>query len=230
MTLPSPPLLPNQVRHLRAPQRLVFPEEALVPETQLHLELRTLLYQLLRDYLGARATVSSDQFVYWVADDPTQSLAPDACVRRGAPSDLLRSWKTWERGAPEVAVEIVSDSDAPESAWLHKLALYKKLGVLELVRFDPEAAPDGRLRVWDRAEDDLVERALEGEIAPSTVLPLTWIVAPADEIPSALRFTSGDAQAPLVPSRAEARRSESEARRAAEARIAELEAELKRRG
>jgi Uma2 family endonuclease len=200
----------------------VFPEEALVPETQLHLELRTLLYQLLRDYLGESATVSSEQFVYWMADDPVQCLAPDACVRRGGSRALLRSWKTWERGAPEVAVEIVSDSDSPESAWSEKLARYKQLGVVELVRFDPEAAQGNRLRVWDRAEGDLVERDLEAEVAPSTVLPLTWIVAPADEIPAALRFTAGNVAAPLVPTRAEARRD-------AEARIAALEAELKRR-
>jgi Uma2 family endonuclease len=247
MTLPTPPLTLDQVRHLRAPERLVFPEEALVPETQLHRELCMLLYQLLRDYLEGSATVGSDQFVYWVADDPTQCLAPDACVRREPSRGLLRSWKTWERGAPEVAVEIVSDSDSPESAWSQKLARYKALGVVELVRFDPEA-PGGRLRIWDRAEGDLVEREIDGEIAPSTVLPLTWIVAPADEVPTALRFTAGDAAAPLVPTRAEALRAEAEAhraeaealraeaeaetkaRRAAEARVRELEAELKRRG
>lgn len=115
MTFPSPPLPRNQIRHLQAPQRLVFPEEALVLETQLHLELWTLLYQLLRDYLGDAATVSSDQFVYWAADDPTQAPAPDACVRRGGAAELLRSWKTWERGAPEVTVEIVSSPLAAAS-------------------------------------------------------------------------------------------------------------------
>jgi hypothetical protein len=163
----------------------------------------------------------------------------------------VRSWKTWERGAPEVAVEIVSDSDAPAPTWANKLARYKKLGVVELVRFDPAAAEGSRMRVWDRAEGDLVEREVEADVAPSTVLPLTWLVAPSEELPAALRFTSGGPSAPLVPGRtearraeaaarlaeaearraeAEARRAEAEARRAAEQRVAELEAELKRRG
>lgn len=55
----------------------------------------------------------------------------------------------WERGAPELAVELVSDSDASESAWAAKLQRYRRLGVRELVRFDCEASESG-LRVWDR--------------------------------------------------------------------------------
>ena len=107
------------------------------------------------------------------------------------------------------------------------------------------------LRVTPLARDTLHERAyrricdliLDGEIAPSTVLPLTWVVAPADDLSAALRFRGGDAMAPLALTRtegrraeaegrraeAEGRRAETDARRAAEARVAELEAELKRR-
>ncbi len=235
----APPLDAARARYLRRPERIVFPEEAEVPETQLHLELRTLLYHLMQDYVGKLATVSSDQFVYWAADDPSQCLAPDVAVRRGASNELIRTWKTWERGAPEVAVEIVSDSDASDAAWEDKLNRYRRLGVMELVRFDPEAR-GVPLRVWDRVDDDLTERVVDSGTAPSVILPLTWVVAPADGIPRALRMTSGDASAPLVPTRLEARRAEEQARRteeqarrteeqarrAAERRIAELEAEL----
>ncbi|WP_437931791.1 hypothetical protein WMF37_21890 [Sorangium sp. So ce291] len=42
--------------------------------------------------------------------------------------------------------------------------------MLELVAFDPEAAPGERLRVWDRIDGDLVERVVEGERSPCTVL------------------------------------------------------------
>jgi hypothetical protein len=91
MNLPALPLDARRARHLREPERRIFPEEAFVLETQLHLELRTILYQLLRDYLGDEFTVACDQFVYWVADDPTQVLAPDACVRRAASGGLIRS-------------------------------------------------------------------------------------------------------------------------------------------
>jgi Uma2 family endonuclease len=210
----------------------VFPDEALVPETQLHLELRTILYQLLRDFLGDSVTVACDQFVYWVADDPSEVLAPDACVRRAPADGLLKSWKTWERGAPEVAVEIVSESDSSEAAWRDKLGRYRRVGVSELVRFDASASPPGRLRVWDRLDGDLVEREVEGEAALSTVLPCAWVVAPADDLPVALRLRSAGADAALVATRAEARRQEAEARRQeraeAGARVAALEAELAR--
>jgi Uma2 family endonuclease len=227
--------------------RRVFPEDAVVPETQLHLELRTILYQLLKELFGGTATISCDQFVYWVADDPGEALAPDACVRRAPPTGLLRSWKTWERGAPEVAVEIVSDSDATESAFASKLARYDRMGVLELVRFDPDAAPGRRLRVWDRIDGDLVERVVDADVAPSAVLPLAWKVAPADGLPVALRLLTGEALVPtLVEARereaaarqheaearqreAAARQREAEARQVAEARVRELEAELARR-
>lgn len=72
-----------------------------------------------------------------------------------------RSGKTWERGAPDVAVEIVSPSHAPSLAGSEKLERYQSLGVRELVRFDPEARPgEPALRIWDRVEDRLLERDL----------------------------------------------------------------------
>ena len=209
-------------RYLEQPVPVVFPEEAEVPETQLHMELRTLLYQLLVDYLGREATVGSEQFVYYAADDPRQSLAPDAFVRVEPRGAAIRSWKTWERGAPEVAVEIVSDSDAPEPSLEEKLARYRRLGIRELVRFDPQASAGTRLRAWDRVEGDLIEREVTDERTPSLVLALVWVVAPAEGHGAALRIADADTQK-LVPTRAEARE-------AAEARIAELEAELRRRG
>lgn len=64
-----------------------FPESLEVPETQLHLLCRTILYQLLSDELGERATVCSDQFVYLDAEDPSQVLAR-MCVCAGEPRSL----------------------------------------------------------------------------------------------------------------------------------------------
>ena len=72
--------------------------------------------------------------VYWDPTDPSRCLAPDAFVRLGVPDSIFGSWKTWERGAPEVAVEIVSDSDVSEASWDAKLLRYQELGVRELVR------------------------------------------------------------------------------------------------
>ncbi|XXX80278.1 Uma2 family endonuclease [Sorangium sp. So ce134] len=230
----------RRLRHVRAPSPLHFPEEALVPETKRHLELRTLLYLVLKTF-SDRAAIGSEQFVYWSASDPRRCLAPDAFVRLGTPDTPFGSWKTWERGAPELAVEIVSEHDADTQTWEEKLGKYHELGVLELVAFDPEAAPGERLRVWDRIDGDLVERVVEGERSPCTVLDLHWVVVPAAGYPAALRLarTPDGAELVLTPEEAERRRAEAERRRAeaeqaarasAERRIAELEAELRRRG
>lgn len=216
-------------RYIEQLSPIVFPESAEVPETQLHLELRTILYQLLFDHLGPDITVGSDQFVYFDAAEPKQCLAPDVYVRlapRGAP---IRSWKVWERGSPEIAVEIVSDDDRPGDPWDVKLRRYKQMGVSELVRFDPEAPADSALRIWDRVDGALVEREPPRSQAPSLVLDLDWVLAPADGFERALRIAAGEEPRVLLMTRAEGRKAEAEARRAAEARVLELEAELARR-
>jgi len=216
-------------RYLEQRAPIVFPESAEVPETQLHLDLRTLLYQLLQDTLGEAATVGSDQFVYFDAQDPSACLAPDVYVGLMPAADKVRSWKVWERGAPAVAVEIVSHSDAPELPWRQKLTRYQRLGVRELVRFDP-LAEDNALRVWDRVQEALTEREVTGERTRSLVLNVQWVVAPAEGMARALRVER-DGQ--LVATRLEARQQEREAREqerdAAERRIRELEAELRKR-
>lgn len=219
-------------RYLEPHAPVVFPEEAVVPESQLHLDLRTLLYRLLSDYLG-EATVGSEQFVYFDAADPKQAVAPDVYVRLQPRGERIRTWKVWERGAPDVAVEIVSDSDAGESSWRQKLNAYRSIGVRELLRFDPEAPPTTRLRIWDRVDETLIERAVSLECAPSSVLPLTWVLAPAEDLEIALRILDETGQ--LFPCQAEARKAEAEARKAeaeariaAEARVTLLEAELRR--
>jgi hypothetical protein len=151
-------------------------------------------------------------------------LAPDVFLRLGSPDVTFDSWKTWERGAPELAVEIVSDSDASEAGWNTKLERYHALGIRELVRFDADAPAGERIRVWDRIDGDLVERAIEGDRTPCTVLDLTWCIAPIEEHAAALRLD--DLDGTLVPSPVERER-----RRANEAlaRIADLEAELAHR-
>jgi Uma2 family endonuclease len=73
---------------------------------------------------------------------------------RDAPFD---SWKVWERGAPHLAVEIISASDSTDTPWSAKLERYRKVGLRELVAFDADD-PDRPLRIWDFADGDLVER------------------------------------------------------------------------
>jgi Uma2 family endonuclease len=225
------------LRYRRSPTPVCFPESATVPETKRHLKLRTLLFHVLESF-AERATIGSDQFIYWSASDPSRCLAPDAFVRLGTPDSLFGSWKTWERGAPELAVEIVSEHDASERSWTDKLRKYHEVGVSEVVRFDPDAPEGERLRVWDRLEGDLVERLVEADATPCTVLGLFWVLVASEGLTAALRLAHDPEGHDLVltpletENRAEAaaRVAETEARRAAERRVAELEAELRRRG
>jgi hypothetical protein len=102
------------------------------------------------------------------------------------------------------------------------------------MRFDPYAAEGSRLRVWDRIDDDLVERAVEHDATPCASLGFHWVVRSIADAPVAPRLAYDPAGERLVLTEAETLRAEAAAHRAdAEAaakRIAELEAELRRRG
>jgi Uma2 family endonuclease len=144
-------------------------------------------------------------------------VAPDVFVKLGVRNTSFATWKTWEQGGvPELAVEIQSPSDADAGPWEAKLARYRELGVRELVRFDP-AAPDGqRLRVWDRVDEDLVERVVLEDRAPCLTLGVDWVVRPIDVEPLGLRLADADGQS--LRAREEI----------AEDRVRALEAELER--
>jgi hypothetical protein len=218
-------------RYLRPPVPVFFPTEEEVPEVKLHMLLRTALFQMIRLALGDRAIVGSEQFVYFDAANPKRCLAPDVLVWVGAPDELFDTWKVWERGAPHVAVEIISPSDTPPGPWGVKLERYKQCGVQELVRFDPEseAAP---LRLWDRIEGDLVERDLT---APDGLhcdaLDLWWCVQANSEFGPMLRLARDAAGQQLLPTLEEshaeqARVAAEQARVAAEqARVAAEQAQ-----
>jgi Uma2 family endonuclease len=212
-----------EVRYLRAPKPIHFPEEAEMPEGFTHLVLRTFLFRLLRFALGAEHSVGSDQFVYWLATEPTRKLSPDVFVRLGTRQTSFGSWKTWEQGGvPDLGIEIVSPNEGDGMAWEDKLARYHELGIKELVRFDPEEPEGRRLRVWDRVRGDLVERQVAGDRTPCLTLGLSWTVCGVDGQPVGLRLVDLAGLLLEAPEEAEARaRSLAEARAvAAEARAA----------
>lgn len=224
----EPRSLEQGFEYLRPLRPRRFPVEAKVPESVRHFELRTALYQLLSFFLRGRAVVGSDQFVYYDASNPKACLAPDVYLKLGSQHWDIASWKTWELGTPDLAIEIASRSDAPEEAWEKKLVRYHRLGVRELVRFDPRAPEP--LRVWDYVEGDLAERRLRPNSAvPSRVLALWWVVVSQEPWGPTLRLSQDASGQVLVKSEleteAEARQREAEARqREAEARQCEAEA------
>jgi len=169
-------------RYVRAPTPIHFPsEESLedaVSETKRHLEVRTTLYLLMKDALAGHA-IGSDQFVYWDARDPQKCLSPDVFVKRGTSDALFDTWKVWERGAPELAVEVVSASDRRDSDWDEKMERYQASGIAEVVRFDPMNATCP-IRAWDRVEGELLERSPDSsDLCECATLGMWWVVAPS---------------------------------------------------
>ncbi|MBK8257151.1 MAG: Uma2 family endonuclease [Polyangiaceae bacterium] len=170
-------------RYVKVEPAIHFPSEErledAVSETKRHLKARTTLFLLLESVLTGCA-VGSDQFVYYNAADPRESLSPDVFVKRGTSENDFDTWKVWERGAPELAVEIVSDSDRSERSWSEKLARYHVSGVSEIVRFDPENEVDP-VRVWDRVDGVLLERGPESTpFRECATLGMWWVVVPTD--------------------------------------------------
>jgi Uma2 family endonuclease len=211
-----------------------FPDSAEMPEGTRHFELRTLVYDFLTLAFSDVAAIGSDQFVYWDRTNPRVCLSPDAFVCFGAKDEHFPSWKVWERGVPQVAVEIISGSES-ELSWDEKLARYRQLGVSELVWFDPEV-PEQPLRIWDFVGDELLERRLFEPFAQSQLLGGYWLPVEKPSRGLTLRLsrdeqgrllfpTEAEHNAQLFQAEAEAHRMEAEAHRMeAEAHRAEVEA------
>jgi Uma2 family endonuclease len=215
--------------YARSPEPVRFPESEEVPETNRHLEIRTALYLILKRAFAEEATIGSDQFVYWDPRTAKKCLAPDAFVRMGTPHRPFRSWKVWERGAPQLGVEVISDSDEGESDWDEKLERYRAAGVSEVVRFDPldEEQP---IRIWDAVDGDLVERAPSDPARfVCDTLALFWTVVEHPSIGPMLRLARDRDGRELLPTPEEAEATAREAAAAAReaaaaARNAEAEA------
>jgi Uma2 family endonuclease len=214
--------------------------EERVPESPVHLRIRTALFLVLERRLRGKAFVGSDQFVYYEPHNPLACLAPDAFVRLGGPSELVPTFRTWEHGAPHVGVEIVSPSDARDREHERRLERYRRSGIGEVVVFDADASEP--LRIWDNVEGDLVERERSGAAwTRCDALGAYWFVTDEPRLGLVLRVAdhADGAGLWLSPDELEAQeRAAREAERAAHdterlaqlARIAELEAELRRRG
>jgi Uma2 family endonuclease len=229
MVVVEPKQTPNAPprRYLRAPVPVHFPSEEKVPESLEHVLIRTALFLMLRNALEEQAVVGSEQFVYWDPTDPKQCLSPDIFVRMGGPDRTFQSWKVWERGAPHLAIEIISDSDGGNRVWKRKLAAYQRSGILELVRFDPTDA-ENSLRLWDRVQGDLVEREVSKlGLERSDALGLYWLVEPSPEFGLMLRPCRDAAGRERLLTDREELLVEAEARRAAEAQIREAEAQAR---
>lgn len=223
---------PTGRKYVRPPAPLYFPVEERVPESPVHLRVRTALFLLLERRLRDKAFVGSDQFVYFEPHNPKACLAPDAFVRLGGPSELVPTFRTWEHGAPHLGVEIVSPIDARDRQHGRRLERYRRCGIAEVVVFDADAVDS--LRIWDLIEGDLVERDRNGpDFTRCDTLGAFWFIQPDARLGLALRVADqadGSGLWLTAEEAADAERAAHDAERATQAaRIAELEAELARR-
>lgn len=185
---------PAGIRYVRPIRPLHFPAsdpEWEMGEGKRHQLLCELLRQILAVAAGEGSSVGSDQFLYFDASNPQRKCAPDGFVKLGVPDELFDTWKTWEKGSPELCVEILSPSDTREKLPLEeKLARFHVMGVAEVIAFDAEAPIGQRLRAWDLVDGDLVERVVENEFTPCRTLEKWFVIAPCAEprLEAALRI------------------------------------------
>ncbi len=210
----------SSLRHVRPVQPLRFPEqepdEERMGQGRRHRHLCEALYQMLRAVCVPEHTVGADQFVYFDAGNPKRCLAPDAFVTVGVADHDFDSYLVWEEGTPDLAFEVLSPSDTPERwTFAEKLRRYRALGVRELVTFHVDAPPGERLRVWDRLEQDLVERVVTDDRTPCVTLGLTLLVGPVDGYPVGVRLSRDQEGTDLVETDKEGRFTEARAREAA---------------
>jgi hypothetical protein len=223
----------------------VYPVEEKVGEELLQRLIVELLRPLIARWLAERgivALVGADQFIYYRQHDPLRRYAPDVYVLPDVqPETAVSAWKTWATGiVPSFALEVVSTDwrkDYEEAP-----ARCAEIGVAELVVFDPWFAdrPGGEGARWQawRAGAPRASRSDEDRIR-SKVLDC-WLRSVGVGQGTRLRLATGSGGETLFPSAEEAERQAKEAERQAKeaerqakevalARIAELEAELRKR-
>ncbi len=236
---------------LLAPERVEYPSSDGQPMAETGHQRTPLTYavEALRHHFRDRADVyvSGNLFIYYREGDPRAVVAPDVFVVVGADSADRSTYRLWEEPkGPDFVLEITSRSTRREDQ-VSKRELYRSLGVREYWQFDPTD---------DYLEPPLQGLGLvAGEYRP---LPAWELSGGTRQAASAvlglelrlsergLRFrdprTGRDlpnlAEEAEARQRAEwrlaretdARRRETDARKAAEARVAELEARLRRAG
>ena len=197
----------------------------------------------LRFHLDSPTTVvSGNTFIYYVEGDPRKWLSPDCYVAFGVSKEsikLYNTYRVWEVGKmPDFVLEIGSPSTAANDLSA-KRDLYASLGVREYWRFDPtggdhyreplvgEYLVEGEYRHFEtRSETDGV---IQGN-SPLLDLDLCWQEGRLRFYdPAAGRWLENYAELATRAESAESRAAaERTARESAEARLAEMEAELHR--
>lgn len=110
-----------------------------VAATFVHLYAMLITLEVLRQYLtGQRATVLSNQFLYYAQGFPRLRVAPDVMVIFDVEPGGRDNYKIWEEGqVPAVIFEMTSEGNQEQDQSFKK-TLYEQLEVQEYWLFDPK--------------------------------------------------------------------------------------------
>lgn len=204
-----------------------LPEEPM-PESQPHDLVLDLVKAILLSWVartGRSAQVARNLAVRWDEGRPNVGVDPDLCViaPRTPEGDELTSLCTWKEGhaPPAIAIEVVSES-RPRKDYVSAPERYAASGTRELWIFDPKlAGPSShggphRIQVWRRSTEGSFDRVYAGDGPAWSVEAGAWLFA----VDEGRRLRIADDR--------EGTSWWSTAEEAALARVAELEAELRR--
>lgn len=209
-------------------------------ETDLHREEMTRLIQLLkRFYAGRSVYVSGDLLVFYEQGNPKKFIVPDVFVVKGIQPYERRFYKLWvEHKPPDVILEVTSRK-TKKTDTTKKPALYRRLRVPEYFLFDPtqdyldpplqgyRLVGEGYEPVARDAEGAMVSEQLGMRLRPEGRYLMLHRLDTGERLLTAEEALQLEAEARQA--EVEARQAEAEARRAAEAEVARLREELRRR-
>jgi Uma2 family endonuclease len=138
-------------RRITVEDTTVYPVRDDMGDPTLQTLISVMLLALLQRWLSSQGKptfVGMNQFFYWKQFDPSECVAPDVYVLPGVPlSPRVGAWKIWEtRRIPTFALEVVSQH--VDKDYLTSPPKYDRLGVKELVVFDPDFALSPQRIQW----------------------------------------------------------------------------------
>lgn len=232
-----------------------YPVEEKVGQDSLQVAIIELLRPLIERWygmVGKPTFVGADQFIYYKQFDPHSVVAPDIYVLPGVePGIRVKSWKVWETGiVPSFALEVVASKD-PEKDYREAVTRYDELGVPELVVFDPDYKRHRDRVRWQRyrkLKRGFAQVEISNEDRMRSHVLGCFLRVVGRGAGQRVRLATGAAGDDLVPTQAEqeraakkaalaakkvalaAKKSALAAKEAALARVAELEAQLAKKG
>ncbi len=196
-------------------------------ETDLHIEETIRLREMLKRYVASQNIyVSGNLLLFYEQGDPKKFVVPDVFVVKGIRPGRRRSYKLWvEQRAPDLIIEATSRK-TKKTDTVKKPQLYRRLRVSEYFLFDPTRDYlESPLQGYRRTRRDY--RPIAADAQGALVSESMGLRLQVEE--EHLRLFRLDTGEPLLTDD-EAREAEAKAQRVAEAEVARLRKELRRRG